>query len=152
MKIYVAGKFSNNIAIRQYMTWLEEKNHTITHDWTSYQSDKEAPEEILADRADKDLTGVRDAYMLVAIMDDPDYEFRGTFTEIGMALGLGKRVCIVCPFDNPSFTTNCFFHHPRIHKYKSFEEFIDDIPEDITVKVKKTLPKTNNYHSSYYHH
>jgi hypothetical protein len=57
-------------------------------------------------------------------MDDPDYSYRGTFTEIGASLALKKPLVVVCPDDEKkhSCTTNCFFHHPNIMQVQTLEE------------------------------
>jgi nucleoside 2-deoxyribosyltransferase len=69
------------------------------------------------------LEGVKTADVVVALFTDPFYPYRGTFTELGCALGLGKCVMAVCPAycqyleigkDKPSYASNCFFHASRV--------------------------------------
>ena len=60
----------------------------------------------------------------VAIMDDKEYAYRGTFTEIGCALGSGIPVIIFCPHseDEMYARTNCFFCHPSIRHSSTWED------------------------------
>ena len=60
-------------------------------------------------------------------MDDADYSYRGTYTEIGCALGIGKPLHIVCPFEegNTYLQTNVFYWHQDITHHKSWAEFLE---------------------------
>ena len=53
------------------------------------------PEEYAKD-ALRDTTEVAKADVLLAVMLDDKYAYRGTWTEIGTAIGLGKRIILVC--------------------------------------------------------
>jgi hypothetical protein len=105
-KVYVAGAFDNKNVIRLIMQMLVKTCHcTITHDWTAPRAPIEetpggSPLQQLQriewgkDGAN-DLKGVRDADFLVVIYDDLTYSYRGTCTELGAALGLGKPVIVL---------------------------------------------------------
>ena len=94
------------------MDMLEARGHVITCDWTKHT----LPESIELDRAYKeksfvkdydwaqndhktyaqeDLKGVRNCEVLVAYMPDPDVCYKGAFIEMGIALGLDKKVIII---------------------------------------------------------
>jgi len=112
MKIYVAGKWKEREKVRSIMDMLEARGHIITCDWTKHT----LPENIELDRAHKeksfikdynwaknghktyakeDLNGVRTCDVLVAYMPDTDVFYKGAWIEVGIALGLDKKVIII---------------------------------------------------------
>lgn len=116
-KIYVAGKYSDVASINHVQTLLVQMGHTITHDWTEYT---DLPKQMCADL---DIKGVQECDILFVLMLDAKYSYRGTWTEIGCAIGLGKRIIIVCPDDGDyECYTNCFFHHSSIQHVKTIEQ------------------------------
>ena len=122
VKIYVAGKWSEKGNIKLKMIELMLLGHTITHDWTIYEAD---PSHRLADMADHDVRGVLDAEVVCLLMIDPTYSYRGTYTELGVALGSGdKTIFIICPDPKAECRTNVFFHHSSIKHLNSWDEFV----------------------------
>lgn len=116
MKIYVAGKWSERNRVKSIMEALESRKHTITCDWTRHI----APERITKAHGDglftksydwsknedwaqnghktyaeEDLEGVRLCDVLVAYMPTPEIFYKGAWIEIGIALGLNKKVIII---------------------------------------------------------
>ena len=126
LRIYIAGKWSDKDTIKKYMNQLQKVGHTITHDWTSYESNVENKK---SDMAFKDVQGVAFADVLIVVMTDPKYQYRGSFTELGVALGLLKDVYIICSDDNSDCKTNVFFHHPSIVHVKSWDECLSKLKE-----------------------
>jgi len=124
-RVYLGGKFDERVQIRGYMTELEKLNFVITHDWATYESKSEHPQ---ADMAAKDVEGVKSADAVVLLMLDPEYAYRGTFSELGVALGTNKRIYIVCPDPKAKCRSNVFFHHPQVHVLASWE----DVPRVLT--------------------
>lgn len=114
-KIYLAGKFHDE-RMPARMQALRERGFQITHDWTI---DKDAP---LKEAAILDINGVRDCDVVLAVMDDESYSYRGTFAEIGCAIGLNKRILVVNANPGTECTNLCFYHHPQIEHCGSFEE------------------------------
>lgn len=110
MNIYVAGGFPNRHVLRDFMSELERQGHKITHDWTSYEL-------VYTDRhtrsvkcAKADITGVCNADLVIAVMTDSDYEYKGTRHELGASFSLQEmksrglldkapKVYIVCDGD-----------------------------------------------------
>lgn len=133
MKIYVAGKWHDKASIRGIMGQLEKLGHQITHDWTKNEIETRTPE-ALRYYATLDLAGVDKADILVVIMTDKEYSYRGTFTEIGFAIGKCKPVYLYCDLDpkNPSHHCfdNVFFHYPTIRHYTK----LDDLMSELTPK------------------
>jgi hypothetical protein len=78
------------------------------------------------DCAQADLDELLDSRYVLAVMDDPRHDYRGTFTEIGAALATRRHVIILSP---PSWEggpwgeggasppTNVFFWHPDIRRH-----------------------------------
>lgn len=125
MKIYLAGALKNREFIRNKMKELEQLGHQITHDWTIFENIPSIEEFPI--RAINDIDGVKNADLLIVIMDDTKYAYRGTFTEIGCALGLNKDIKILCPHEKSYCQTNCFYYHPLIEHYQSWEKLIHKI-------------------------
>lgn len=119
--VYVAGMWGAKAHIKGMMNDVTTRGHRITHDWTSFETELDGAAK-LALNAEKDIAGVAQCDVFVAIMDDEHYPYRGSFTELGCALGLKKRVIIVCPSQTASCRTNCFFHHPAIEHVSSWED------------------------------
>lgn len=112
-KVYLAGKFHDE-QMPSRMASLIEKGFHITHDWTI---NKDVP---LKEAAILDINGVKECDVLIAIMDDESYSYRGTFTEIGCAIALGKRIIIVNTNPDAECVNLCFYHHPQIEYCDSF--------------------------------
>lgn len=123
-KIYVAGKWSDRKSIGDKINILEKMSYTITHNWTLVETPQfgRTPE-MRRLFADLDVNGVKDASLLIVDMTDPDYAYRGTWTEIGIALGLGKEIWIISK--KPS--TNVFYHATGIIHFDSWEEVYSEL-------------------------
>jgi nucleoside 2-deoxyribosyltransferase len=122
MKIYLAGKWGDRALIRDIMKRLEtEQKHTITHYWPECEDVEDTPRD-LGECARLDIEGVRNAEVVIVLMTDPNYAYRGSFTEIGAALALGKPLYIVCHHEEAYCKTNCFFWHPNITHVESLRD------------------------------
>jgi nucleoside 2-deoxyribosyltransferase len=86
MRVYVAGNWNKRKEIRALMDRLEEMGHTITHDWTSYERTYTSDHARNEDCALRDVEGVVGADLLIALLTEPDYAYRGTSSELGAAL------------------------------------------------------------------
>lgn len=115
--VYLAGKFGDD-RIHSYIEKLNKLSGVrVKYDWT-LERNKSQREAALFD-----IEGVVRCDIFVAVMDDPSYDYRGTFTELGGALVLSKPIIVVggdCD-DKQYAKTNCFFHHPSIIRVKSFD-------------------------------
>jgi nucleoside 2-deoxyribosyltransferase len=124
MKLYVAGgwKFRDEIAVVK--TQFETYGYTITSNWIDRENGLFTPENFEND-ANMDIKEVTEADVLVAVMTDPEYAYRGTCTEIGCALGQNKPVVIICPGTSKKISDtkwefshycqrNVFFWHKNI--------------------------------------
>lgn len=113
--VYLAGKFRDP-RIPLYVEELRKiPGISVTHDWTL---EKDKPQR---EAAIFDMDGVVQCDIFVAVMDDLKYDYRGTFTELGGALALGKPILLVKGCDEQYARTNCFFLHPSIFHVTSFD-------------------------------
>jgi len=121
-KVYVAGKWSDKDIIRKYIDALKLLVQ-VTYDWTrsnEYKSGGSCEEKSMF--AYLDAEGVKNADILIVILTDPHYEYRGTCTEMGIAIGLDKPVVLICPFEYADIQTNIFYWHKNVIHVSSFEE------------------------------
>ena len=129
-KVYIAGKWSEKEKLQEKMKDLKDLGFEITHDWTTFEAD---PNNSLQSMANHDVDGVINADMYIGIFDDEKYPYRGTFTELGVALATKKRrpeykIYAVCPSyfeDKKAYClTNCFFSASGIEYVASWEEML----------------------------
>lgn len=126
MKIYIAGAWTKRYcsSMREKFDHVRNLGHEITYDWTS----DETIDRSIA--AQKDLEGVVNCDVLIAIIDIMDYQYRGTFTEIGCAIGLSKRVIVYCPFNRDQhgiYDENIYIDHPGIERIQEWSSVLDTI-------------------------
>ena len=126
MKIYVAGKWGDLHKIKQISNEMQALGLEITSTWYTRPRRMVDSRAALGREAADDIAEVGQADAVLAILDDRFYAYRGTFAEIGCALGQRKRVVVVCPGSpdghgvdlDPDYShycmTNVFFHHPAI--------------------------------------
>jgi len=126
LPIYVAGKWADREEIGKFIDHLPPQ-FQATWNWTKTE-DNHVDISKMARAASNDIRGVQKAKVLVVMMTDPEYAYRGTWTEIGAALALGKPVICMAPwFDGKvgsSATSNVFFHHPSIVHVKTRDQVL----------------------------
>jgi len=124
MKLYVAGKFDNRDYIHTRIEYLQSLGYEITHDWTQVETSNSLTNTDLAKYASQDVNGVLQADLLLILITDEDYPYRGTTTELGVALGQNKPVVVIDPFENSIFNQNIFVRHGLVTKYSSLKCFL----------------------------
>ena len=92
MKVYLATKYEDGDRMRQFAARMVAKGYTITLPWWDVVESNLTP----AENARNDLDAVKAADCLIAFMDK-DFDYKGTYVEIGAALALGHRVFMVQP-------------------------------------------------------
>lgn len=117
--IYVAGQFSKREQLHEIMIQFRERGHFISYDWTHHVSqDQNKTAEQFGQEALVDFQGVEKADVVVAFMDDIKYAYRGTFSELGAAIVLKKRIFVVTPKELQNkgsfFWNTATYHHPLI--------------------------------------
>ncbi len=112
MRVYCAGKWEEKERVRIVQDILIADGHTITFDWTRAE---EAPPEgelrahVLRAHAINDHWGVRTSDLYVGLFEK-DLQYRGTFAEMGIAMGCGKPCIIIGPFAK----RGVFSYHPLV--------------------------------------
>lgn len=107
LSLYCAGKFNDEfMPINIFL--LEKEGFKITYNW-SLNKDLSKSQS-----AFNDIEGVKKCDILIVFMNDKQYEYRGTFCEIGCALGLNKKIIIINNNKESYCTTLCFYHHHSI--------------------------------------
>lgn len=134
VKLYVSGSFYNKGQIGLFMKELVNMGHEITYPWVSVPS-KLKNREVYNKAADDAFKGIQDCDALIAIFSDSKSSFRGIFTEIGIALGMGKKVFI---FNSDNMTvltwlpserieTNIYYQYYK--RVKVFKHWVDLVAE-----------------------
>ena len=120
MKIYVAGKFEDYLAVREVQEFLEKLGHEITFDWTPEAARGSQTYRLQSDKlanAEKDVAGVEECDALVALGHP---ELYGTMLEIGIAIADETPVFLV-----GTFRDSVFWSLPLVTKLKSPLQLLD---------------------------
>lgn len=123
MKLFIAGCYYDRQIVNVKIKEAQDLGFTITHNWTD-QEDMNRSNDALGEYARLDLNGVKSADILIALMDAPDleYPYRGTWTEIGAAIALGKEVWIVSNLKNTYTRSNVYFYYPGVKHFETWME------------------------------
>ena len=137
--VYVSGKFSDALKIRAFMFRLLHKAgpaYDIPLDWTlhydMYRNRTEHKNETSM-RAYKlqcaieDSEGVIGSDVLIALLDDDEYSYHGTWTEIGIACGLRKHVILIIPPECSKPKENVFTYLPCVTVVETEDDAIDKL-------------------------
>ena len=113
MKFYIASKLENYDQVRYLANKLKSAGWTHTYDWTIHGSVKEKDIDTLKDVGQKEFNGVREADIVIVLTP----QGRGTHTEFGMAIALGKKI-FLCHTDSAYFlcddNTSAFYWLPNV--------------------------------------
>jgi nucleoside 2-deoxyribosyltransferase len=117
MKIYVAGAYSDQLTVQSVQQRLRSQGHTITHDWTNRQGTSALED------AECDWRGVKEADLIVLVFSVVDHAYRGTFTELGLALAHGKRIVALRLVDG-EYRHNPFLQLPQVKHAYALEDIL----------------------------
>lgn len=96
MKVYVAGSWYSRDEIKKHMIKLQEHGYDV-YDWTVNEADFYETDK-LTKIAEEDRDNLMDSDVVIADMSKDGYDkMRGTYTEVGMAVGAGKLVILILP-------------------------------------------------------
>jgi len=123
MKIFVSAKWEDRERAKYVMEELTKLGHTITYDWTKYESDNPTDLSMFALR---DMGGVFDCDCLVVITID-DYSYRGLYCEVGAALVWWKPVYIIGNAGDRCI----FWNHPCVRKIASIDALLAIFVESV---------------------
>ena len=122
MKFYVAGKWQDRELIREIMDKLEAMGHEITVDWTRHEYPDN--EDVLSIWATLDIHGVQTCDTFVVLFIN-GHRFRGALVEVGAALAMHKRVCVIGNDEDSCI----FLKHPLVKKFGQVSSFLQHAEE-----------------------
>lgn len=112
MRFYVASGLQNFENARYAAEKLRGQGFIQTYDWT--HNEKTDCMEEIAERGRLEINGVRDADFVVVLLPGG----KGTHTEFGIALGLGKRIYLYSEEEvNDPLNTTTFYHVEEVNPY-----------------------------------
>ncbi len=127
MKFYVASSFKNIDKVRNVSKQLKSRGYIHTYDWT--QIEKASTLEDLELIGQKEKDAVAEADFIVVLLPAG----KGSHIELGIALGLNKRVILYSPNNeiNNVTTTSTFYHLFEVEKFiGSIDELVEFLTSD----------------------
>jgi len=108
MKYYIASGLENADKVNRLIRLLNAWGWQITYDWTEHGSVQDQSTTIIKETAQKELAGVKEADVVIIMLPGG----RGTHTEMGAALALGKQIIVYAPTQNELEQANriCSFY------------------------------------------
>ena len=127
MKFYIASRMENKAAASELTEKLKTKGHTVTLDWTRLEKLKpyEQNSERSAEVADQMVKAVQNADLFVVFLDEGG---TGLYTELGVALAMGKQVFVVGDLNKP-----IFLFHPLVTRVYSIQELEEKLVRNMQV-------------------
>jgi len=132
MKIYVGGSFSCKGQVKLFVQELINMGHEITYDWTQVPAvDKN--HDVYSEAAGKAFKGIQECDLYIGVFSNGKDRFRGVFTEIGIALGMGKKVFLFNSDNMSNLTwlpsdrieTNIYYHfEPHVTVYTQWVDLV----------------------------
>lgn len=118
---YVAGKLADAQKINQDIIQpVLEQKFKISYNWTEHVNDDNKEQ-----LAINEINAIKNCSAVIIYITDPEYEYRGTNTELGAALGTGTKVYVIDPFEESSFSKNNFLNHPLVSRFKTLDEVLN---------------------------
>jgi len=120
MQLYIAGH--NQEEAKKAATILFEAGHSITSRWL-YNDFKPTEEYSLSERKDIACMDASDviASDAVVLLSSPEKVSGGKFVEVGIAIGLGKKVFIV------GRRENMLMYHYLCKRFDSIETLVESL-------------------------
>lgn len=118
--VYVAGKWEEKTAVNHLQYLLREAGHTITFDWTVWETSMG-----LQEGAIRDQEGVSSCSAFVGLFTK-DLRYKGALVEMGIAIGCGIPVYLV----GDAIDSCIFIHHPLVTKCENVEELMKVIDKE----------------------
>lgn len=147
LEIYVAGRWNSREQLLARAESLERQGAEITHKWMLVETKSERTSAMRGQLALDDTEGVKTADVVVVVIDNVDYPYRGTYCEIGTAIGHGVPVVMYEAVDIPDSSyvgQNIFFHHPHIHHVKSWDAVNSFLAQALYQKLDRVLAEVSS--------
>ena len=117
MEFYVAGKWQDRENVRKLMDKIQELGHAITCDWT-LDEENAAGYPVLNTINDTRGVQICDAYVGSFVNKN---KYQGALVELGIALGLNRRIFII----GHAVDTCIFTNHPSVQRFETELEFLN---------------------------
>jgi predicted Rossmann-fold nucleotide-binding protein len=124
MKFYIASSFKNINSVREMADQLKYRGFTHTYDWTI--NDRASTLVEMKEIGHKEKEAVMKSDFVIIILPGG----KGTHIELGIALGLGKRIYLFSPNEdiNDPSKSSTFYQLPEINKYVgNIDSFIENV-------------------------
>lgn len=119
--VFICGSWSQREDIRSKMKELKDLGYDITHDWIS--TDTTPTRETRLNQAYKSMGGIKNADVVVCLVNESKQSQRTTHMAIGAAQILGKRtILVINPKQLVGEQVPCFYHHPVVLHAKNWTE------------------------------
>lgn len=122
MNFYVASSFHNIKQVRDVSKRLKRKGYFHTYDWT--QNSRASTVEELKKIGEKEKQAIIESDVILVLLPGG----KGSHVELGIALGLNKRVILYSPHNEISDfpLTTTFYHLPEVEVCTgTVEELVD---------------------------
>lgn len=132
MKFYIASSFNNIEQVRQLSNELKLRGYIHSYDWT--QNERANSFEALSTIGEKEKEAVINSDFLVILLPAG----KGSHIELGIALGLGKRIYLYSPTNEiyEYDKTSTFYHIEGVDKFVgTFDSFTQYLMEQ-EIKLK----------------
>jgi nucleoside 2-deoxyribosyltransferase len=120
-RVFVATGFAQKQDGAALMDSLRKRGAVITCDWT-------VPTQLSREEiADRDEAALKTSQVLVVLMSLKDYDYKGTFFEMGFALGAGIPIILITPFTRSTDAVcvkNVYFHLKSFIRHRSVDAFL----------------------------
>ncbi|MCR8847530.1 nucleoside 2-deoxyribosyltransferase [Rossellomorea sp. SC111] len=126
MKFYIGSSFANKDLVRYVSDRLEQKGFIQTYDWT--RNERPATVKDLQHIGQNEKDAITDSNVVIIILPGG----KGSHVELGIALGLGKRIILYSPNGevHDFANTTTFYHLPEVEKCSgSTEELLEYVLE-----------------------
>lgn len=113
-KFYIGSSLKNYKLVDYYANRLKENGFEQTYDWVSNLDVKDISKQILMQYAKSEQQGIEESDVVIILLPGG----RGSYIELGMALGLDKKI-FLCSENKEEFTiynTVAFYELPNITK------------------------------------
>ncbi|TYS16167.1 group-specific protein [Rossellomorea vietnamensis] len=110
MKFYTASSFKNIESVRNINQELQRIGYIHTYDWT--QNDRASSREELERIGREEKRAVMESDFIIVLLPAG----KGSHIELGIALGLGKKVFLYSLENADLASTSTFYHLPEVEQ------------------------------------
>lgn len=137
MKIYFSGGFNYKGKANLMIKHLKKLGHEITFDW-SVEPFLDKNVEHFSIGSEKVYQAIKECDILICVFFDNKERQRGIFTEIGIAIGMNKKVLVLNDKHTDNLTwissdrieTTTYYHFkPYVKIFKMWNDIINEINE-----------------------